>query len=411
MYNKTMKQGWEIKKLGEVAHISPSKSEVKTFALNPMDMVSFLPMEDLTIGRTFVHPNKQKTLSEVEGSYTYFKEGDVLLAKVTPCFENGKLAIAKGLCNNIGFGSSEYIVIRPMQHIVNSQYLIYLLQTNAFRNGGRTLMIGACGLKRLPKPYVANYELPVPSLAEQERIVEILDREFEKIDALKENAEKNLQHAKDLFQSALQQELQPKEGWETKTIGEISELKGGKRVPKGYKLEIEPTGYPYIRVADFNDNGTVDLDDIHYISEKVYEGIKRYTITTNDVYISIAGTIGKSGIIPEDLNGANLTENACRLVFKEEVDKKYIYYCTISSDFKEQIAKLTMQAAQPKLALTRLATATLNLPSVGTQREIVARIDILNERCKALEENYKKTIALCDDMKQALLRKAFNGEL
>ena len=70
-----------------------------------------------------------------------------------------------------------------------------------------------------------------------------------------------------------------------------------------------------------------------------------------------------------------------------------------------------MQAAQPKLALTRLATATLNLPSVGTQREIVARIDILNERCKALEENYKKTIALCDDMKQALLRKAFNGEL
>ena len=70
-----------------------------------------------------------------------------------------------------------------------------------------------------------------------------------------------------------------------------------------------------------------------------------------------------------------------------------------------------MQAAQPKLALARLATATLNLPSVESQRKIVARLDIISESCKALEENYKKTIALCDDMKQALLRKAFNGEL
>jgi type I restriction enzyme S subunit len=301
-------------------------------------------------------------------------------------------------------------LLTPNETVVYPKYFYYALISPAYKFFINSLSDGA-NINNLKFADLKSFDIPIPSLAEQKRIVEILDREFERIDALKANAEQNLQHAKDLFQAALKQELQPKEGWETKTIGQMAELKGGKRVPKGYKLEIIPTGYPYIRVADFNDNGTVDLDDIHYISKEVFEGIKRYIITTNDVYISIAGTIGKSGIIPEELNGANLTENACRLVFKEEVDKKYIYYCTISSDFKEQIAKLTMQAAQPKLALTRLATATLNLPSVGIQREIVARIDILNERCKALEENYRKTIALCDDMKQALLRKAFNGEL
>ena len=375
-----MKQGWEIKKLGEVCDI--------------------------------INGRNQKSVECTDGDYPIYGSGGIMgYASHFLCNAGTTIIGRKGTINKPIYVEEPFwnvdtaFGLQP-KNTLNSKLLHYFCLYFDFLklNKGTTI-------PSLVKADLLQIDIPVPSLAEQKRIVEILDREFERIDALKANAEQNLQHAKDLFQSALKQELQPQEGWETKTIGEIAELKGGKRVPKGYKLEIEPTGYPYIRVADFNDNGTVDLDDIHYISEKVYEGIKRYTITTNDVYISIAGTIGKSGIIPEDLNGANLTENACRLVFKEEVDKKYIYYCTISSDFKEQIAKLTMQAAQPKLALTRLATATLNLPSVGTQREIVALIDNLNERRKALEENYKKTIALCDDMKQALLRKAFNGEL
>lgn len=127
-------------------------------------------------------------------------------------------------------------------------------------------MSDGANINNLKYADLQTFEIPIPSLAEQERIVEVLDREFERIDAMRANAEQNLQHAKDLFQATLRQELQPKDGWETKTIGEIAELKGGKRVPKGYKLEITPTGYPYIRVADFNDNGSVDLDDIHYIS-------------------------------------------------------------------------------------------------------------------------------------------------
>ena len=380
-----MKQGWEIKKLGEVAHISPSKSEVKTFALNPMDMVSFLPMEDLTIGRTFVHPNKQKTLSEVEGSYTYFKEGDVLLAKVTPCFENGKLAIAKGLCNNIGFGSSEYIVIRPMQHIVNSQYLIYLLQTNAFRNGGRTLMIGACGLKRLPKPYVANYELPVPSLAEQKRIVEILDREFERIDALKANAEQNLQHAKDLFQAALRQELQCDK---YHALNEVYNIKTGK----------------------LNSNAAEEggIFPFFTCSREIF-AINTYAFDCEAILL--AGNNASGDFNVKYYNGKfNAYQRTYAITAKDEkTNVRILYY--ILTHYLADLKQMSLGANTKFLKLGMIEDIRIPDFNEHQMRNVVARLDNLNERCQALEENYKKTIALCDDMKQALLRKAFNGEL
>ena len=155
-----------------------------------------------------------------------------------------------------------------------------------------------------------------------------------------------------------------KKGWEYKRLGDITEIKGGKRLPKGVKLLTTPTKHPYIRVADFNDFGTVDTDDIHYISDSVYEQIKRYIIKKEDVYISIAGTIGKSGIIPDYLDGANLTENACRLILSNNVYQRYIYYFTISPSFIKQIDEQTKKSAQPKLALTRLSDVIISYPTI-----------------------------------------------
>ncbi len=301
-------------------------------------------------------------------------------------------------------GTLQYILPKEGYNIRYIGYCLQSLKLDKYKQGAA-----------IPHIYFKDYGeaqiLIADNPDEQQRIVALLDAEFAKIDALKANAEKNLQNAKNLFQAALKKELEPKEGWEAKHIKEIADIKGGKRVPKGYKLMTEPTSHPYIRVADFNDNGSVSLDDIHYIEDWVYKEIKRYTISANDVYISIAGTIGKSGIIPKELEGANLTENACKLVLNQGLYNRYVYYCTINESFKAQIAKLTMQAAQPKLALTRLASATISIPSLKDQQSIVARLDTLKEKCKTLQANYEKTLSLCDDLKQALLRKAFNGEL
>ena len=125
-------------------------------------------------------------------------------------------------------------------------------------------------------------------------------------------------------------------GWEVKTLGTIAEVKGGKRVPKGYKLLNEATEYPYITVSDFTDDGTIDTSGLRYINSDVFEQIKRYTISSNDLYLSIAGTIGKTGYVPPELDGASLTENACKLVLHPGISRDFVYYFTKSEDFTRQ---------------------------------------------------------------------------
>ena len=134
-----MKKDWEIKKLGDVCQIRPSKNETTKF-LKDDDNVSFFPMEDLQIMNYYIEPKQLKKLKEVSGSYTCFANGDVLLAKVTPCFENGKLGIANNLENGVGFGSSEYIVFRPSNRLL-CEYLYYSLATPDFRENGKNICL------------------------------------------------------------------------------------------------------------------------------------------------------------------------------------------------------------------------------------------------------------------------------
>ena len=195
-----------------------------------------------------------------------------------------------------------------------------------------------------------------------------------------------------------------KKGWEYKRLGDITEIKGGKRLPKGVKLLTTPTKHPYIRVADFNDFGTVDTDDIHYISDNVYEQIKRYIIKKEDVYISIAGTIGKSGIIPDYLDGANLTENACRLILSNNVYQRYIYYFTISPSFIKQIDERTKKSAQPKLALTRLSDVIISYPTIKEQQSIVDYLDSAFAKIDAMKANAEKALNEAKALFQASLK-------
>lgn len=176
-----MKAGWEIKTLAEACQIKPPKAEARR-ALAGTDMVSFVPMENLGIDRKGFVAAQDKALDEVSGSYTYFADGDVLLAKITPCFENGKLGIAANLTNGIGFGSSEYIVFRPDKSL-EKEWLYYFLSQESFKNANAERMSGAVGHKRVSKEFIESYPIPVPPLPEQQRIVGILDEAFEGITA------------------------------------------------------------------------------------------------------------------------------------------------------------------------------------------------------------------------------------
>lgn len=164
---------WETIRLGEVCELNPKKTEVREFD----GEISFVPMADLSESEMYFEPRQRRFAREVYGGYTYFRDGDVLLAKVTPCFENGKSGLARGLVNGIGFGSSELFVLRADTRRVLPEYVYYVVSSYAFREQGATQMTGTGGLQRLTKDFVLDYPISLPPLDVQRRVVARLETE------------------------------------------------------------------------------------------------------------------------------------------------------------------------------------------------------------------------------------------
>ena len=163
------------------------------------------------------------------------------------------------------------------------------------------------------------------------------------------------------------------EGWCWCRLGTITTVLGGKRIPAGRKLSLEKTDHIYIRVSDMKDSG-VSMDNLQYVPDDIYPSISRYIINKEDIYITVAGTIGKVGKIPPELDGANLTENADRLVFSI-INQDWLIMCLQSSVVQSQIADATTKVGQPKLAIARIQNLFIPLPPVDEQSRIVAKIE------------------------------------
>ena len=172
---------WEVRRIKRVADLNPGKAEARAYHAADTP-VTFLPMERVgTEGQIDVR--EKMATSRVWNGFTYFRRSDVIVAKVTPCFENGKGAFLDSLPTEIGFGSTEFHVLRAKPS-VTPQFLYRLTTETAFRQNGTESMTGAAGQQRVPADFVANYQVPLPPIAEQRAIVAFLDRETGKIDAL-----------------------------------------------------------------------------------------------------------------------------------------------------------------------------------------------------------------------------------
>lgn len=198
------------------------------------------------------------------------------------------------------------------------------------------------------------------------------------------------------------------ESWEVRRVQDIAAVRGGKRLPKGASFCDAVTAHPYIRVVDLRD-GSVSLGGLRYVDETTHATIAQYTIGKRDVYISIAGTIGSVGTVPAILDGANLTENAAKLVVAQadQLDYRFLAAWLGGGSAQSQIASLTMKTSQPKLALSRIRTILVPLPDLDEQERVVGALDAVVARVDALV----REATLLDELFGALLEELMTGRL
>ena len=184
-------------KLKNYIQLNPSKKIVSI--TGPEDTVSFVPMEAISeLGELQLQERKYK---DVSSGFTYFRNGDVVLAKITPCYENGKAGVMKGLKNDFGFGTTEFMVMRPGNKIL-ADYLYYVIFSDRFRKMGEVEMRGTAGQKRVTSSFVMNYELSIPDLKTQEKIVNELNKKMKMFDVAITKVETSILYLKE-FKSSL----------------------------------------------------------------------------------------------------------------------------------------------------------------------------------------------------------------
>lgn len=190
---------WEVTKMKFIAKLNPSKSEIES-SINDEDFVSFLPMDKVGEDWSYDKTSLAK-YNEVSSGLTYFKEGDIIMAKITPCFENGKATILESLTNGIGFGSTEFHTIRPLK--IDRSYLFYVTRSDYFMSNGESFMTGSAGQKRVPTSFVNDFYVPIPKSEEQVEIATFIEDYFKRSNILSSQLFSQIEKLKEYRQSII----------------------------------------------------------------------------------------------------------------------------------------------------------------------------------------------------------------
>ncbi|MAY33740.1 MAG: restriction endonuclease subunit S [Rhodovulum sp.] len=398
------KAGWEVAPLGTVAQIRPNKKEVKS-TLSDEDEVSFVPMDCLGVDQVTLAEHQTRPLREVYGGYTYFRNGDVLLAKITPCFENGKLGIADDLTNGIGFGSSEFVVLRPSEKLF-AGYLYHFLNRRSFRDWAKGLMTGAVGHKRVPKELIETLEIPLPPVEEQRRIVAVLDKAFEGLARARTNAETNLTNARELFETSLSAFIdRHKDSWSSTTLGEAYDVRDGTHDSPKYHA----TGRALITSKNLGRDG-LHFEKVKYISEEDYVSISRRSgVDKGDVLFAMIGTIGNPIVV--DVEPDFAIKNVALFKMKEGRNGQFLRYLLRSKYVVEKMHAEAKGTTQQFVGLGYLRSFPVMLPEPIVESTMVDELDRIEAQCRSAEALYEIKIQDLYDLRQSLLQKAFAGEL
>lgn len=405
---------WVVCAISDVAVVNPKKIDADA------DLVTgFVPMSHAPSDFHSKLQFEEKAWGEIQKAYTNFQNGDVIFAKVTPCFENGKAAIVDGLPNGIGAGSSEFYVLRPHTDAVLNRILFALIKTHSFAQNGAENMTGAVGLRRVPRAFVEGFKFPLPPLAEQKVIADKLDTLLAQVDNTKARLERIPDILKRFRQSVLAAAVSGKltEEWRAaeSTLAEVAEFQNG----FAFKSEwFEATGqYQVIKLGNIRDGYLALENSPAFVSHSIAEEFAKFTPKIGDTLLSMTGTRFKKdygfGCLVNDQKNLLINQRVGRLIpDQKSVLPAYLNIFVRSDKFRDQFfAGETGGVNQGNVGSKHIMSIELSLPSIDIQTEIVRRVEELFAFADRIEHAVQAALSRVNNLTQSILAKAFRGEL
>jgi len=351
-------QKWPLVELGMVAEINPRFRMLPTISENTE--ISFVPMSDLSQGKMTFTPTQRRKIGQCIKGYTFFKNDDVLLAKITPCFENGKSGIARSLVNGMGFGSTEFIVVRPNQAL--PEWVYYFISEDKFVRFGKTNMTGSAGQQRIPVDFVKGYKIPLPPLEIQQEIVSHLDSYQRIIDGAEQVVDN------------WEPQIEISSEWPMVKLGDICELKNGLNFTKASQGDVVKV----FGVSHFQNNIIAPLSNLPGITIDS-ELDDTYLLREGDIlFVRSNGNqelVGRSVIVSQVNDRISFSGFTIRCRMAENINPMFYAYLFKSKLHRELLKDTGRGANIRNLSQELLKQITIPLPPLDIQKEIVARIE------------------------------------
>ena len=387
---------WPFEKLGAVVHLNPRL--VATDRPDPDETVSFVPMAAVSAETLRIEVEAERPFSEVAKGYTPFKRGDVLIAKITPCFENGKMALADNLSHVLGFGTTEFHVLRPSEKVSGS-YLFHLLRAPYVRKAGVTKMKGAAGQRRVPADFFASLQIPLPPLAEQKRIAGILDA----ADALRARRRESLAQLDTLLQSTFLEMFGDPVTNPFVALEDVCELiTDGTHQTPTYVSE----GVKFLSSKNVK-TGEINWEDIKFIPKSLHRKLhKRLSPRRNDILLAKNGTTGTAAIVDRDVV-FDIYVSLALLRPKDSVTPLYLLNAINSDHAGFQFKRALKGVGVPNLHLKEIRKTRIPLPPLELQQRFAAIVESVEQQKVAQRAH----LVELDTLFAALQQRAFAGEL
>lgn len=413
-------------RLKHLARINPTKSELSH--LDPETKVSFVPLEDFgTDGE--IKEREMRRLGDVYDGYTYFQEGDIAIAKITPSFENGKGAICRGLENDIGFGTTELHILRPRDG-VSTEFLWYVLRSKRFMDEAETAMRGVAGQQRVPTEFLENFEVLIPSLDAQRKCVRYIKTIEAEIDRLVNALEQllDLLDTKRIAEitrlvttgtSDQNREMKEVESewfdrvpveWEIQRLNYLRDL--STTICYGIVLPgpDQEDGVPIIKGGDCHPDA-LNPETLSKTTPEKASDYQRSRLDAGDLVYEIRGSVGRVVKVPSELEGANLTQDTARISPRANVSSTWLKYALKSEPFRQQMDLQTHGATIQGVNLEDLRNGVLPVPPYEEQKSIASVATQTDERIRSLSEKIRREISLLSERKNALITKAVTGQI